>query len=142
MKILYFLILTGFLISCKSLNKQKDKTSSQQEKSIIASPINCYSYASASDTIILKLTHVGNSITGTLVYILKEKDSNKGTIQGSMSGNVLVADYTFMSEGIQSIRQVVFKKQGNSFVEGYGNLKNIDSLNFNTSMKLAEVACN
>ncbi|MBK6634882.1 MAG: hypothetical protein IPH68_02200 [Chitinophagaceae bacterium] len=58
-----------------------------------------------------------------------------------MSGNILVADYTFMSEGIQSIRQVAFKMEGNSFVEGYGDFKNIDSLDFNTSVKLAEVLC-
>jgi hypothetical protein len=52
-----------------------------------------------------------------------------------------VADYTFMSEGIQSTRQVAFKKDGNSFIEGYGDFKNVDSLNFNTSMKLVEIAC-
>ena len=141
MKILYFLILIRFLISCKSPNKQTDKTSLQKVKSITPSPISCYRYASATDTIILKLIHVGNSITGTLVYILKEKDRNNGTIQGNMKGNILLADYTFMSEGVQSIRQVVFKKQGNFFIEGYGDFKNIDSLNFNTFMKLAEVTC-
>ena len=103
--------------------------------------LNCYRYATETDTIILKVIHVGNSITGTLVYSLKEKDKNKGTIQGNMRGDLLVADYTFMSEGIQSTRQVAFKKEGNSFVEGYGDFKNLDSLNFNTSMKLVEVEC-
>jgi len=141
MKLIHFLIFASLFISCNSQNEETEKTSSQQVKSTRPSPISCYRYATATDTIILKVIHVGNLVTGTLVYILKEKDKNKGTIQGKMKGDILVADYTFMSEGIQSIRQIVFKKEGSSFVEGYGDFKNIESLNFNTSMKLAEVAC-
>jgi len=141
MKVIIFLILASLSASCNSQKNDADKTASQQVSTKEASPINCYSYATATDTIILKVIHVGSSITGTLVYSLKEKDKNKGTIQGNMRGDLLVADYTFMSEGIQSTRQVAFKKEGNSFVEGYGDFKNLNSLNFNTSMKLIEVAC-
>ncbi len=141
MKVIYFLILSSLLTCCNSQNEESDKTSSQQTDTKKNSPINCYSYTSANDTINLKVIHIGNSITGILVYSLKEKDKNKGTIQGHMRGDTLLADYTFMSEGIQSTREVAFKKEGNSFVEGYGNFKNLNSLNFNTSMKLVEVAC-
>ena len=141
MKVIKFLILASLFASCNSQKEETDNTSSQQDDSKKSSPINCYKYATPTDTIILKVIHVGNSITGTLVYSLKEKDKNKGTIQGNMRGDILLADYTFMSEGIQSTRQVAFKKEGDSFVEGYGDFKNLDSLNFNTSMKLAEVAC-
>ena len=141
MKVINFLIFASLLASCNSQKKDADKAASQQVSTKKSSPINCYSYAAATDTIILKVIHIGNSITGTLVYSLKEKDKNKGTIQGNMRGDILVADYTFMSEGIQSTRQVAFKKEGNSFVEGYGDFKNLDSLNFNTSMKLVEIAC-
>lgn len=141
MKIIYFLIFASFCTSCNTQKEETDKTSSQQVDSKKPSSINCYQYATATDTIILKVIHVGNAITGTLVYSLKEKDKNKGTIQGNMMGDILLADYTFMSEGIQSTRQVAFKKEANSFAEGYGDFKKLDSLNFNTSMKLAEVAC-
>jgi hypothetical protein len=81
---------------------------------------------------------------------LKEKDKNYGTIQGSMKGNILVANYTFMSEGIQSTREIAFKLENNFFIEGYGDsftqndkvyFKSIDSLNFNNSMKLTEIVC-
>ena len=141
MKAINFLIVAILFASCNSQNEDAGKISAQQVSTKKSSPINCYSYATATDTIILKVIHVGNSITGTLVYSLKEKDKNKGTIQGNMRGDILVADYTFMSEGIQSTRQVAFKKEGNSFIEGYGDFKNLDSLNFNTSMKLVEIAC-
>ena len=142
MKSIYFLIIASLITSCNAQKEEAEKTNLEQVKSTNPSPINCYKYATANDTVILKVINVGNSITGTLVYILKEKDKNKGTIQGNMRGDILVADYTFMSEGIQSTRQVVFKKEGSSFVEGYGDFnKSIDSLNFNNSMKLTEVAC-
>ena len=141
MKASHFLLFASFLASCNSQTKEEDKTNQEQAKSEKTPPIDCYSYASASDTVTLKLIHIGDSITGTLVYSLKEKDRNKGTIQGNMQGDILVATYTFMSEGIQSTRQVAFKKEGNSFIEGYGDFKNLDSLNFNTPMKLVEIAC-
>ncbi|MFT3934422.1 MAG: hypothetical protein QM726_12445 [Chitinophagaceae bacterium] len=141
MKSINLILLIGILISCNSQQKEGDSSNSQQENTTKDSPMNCYRYASATDTISLKLIHVGEFITGLLVYSLKEKDKNKGTIQGNMRGDILVAKYTFMSEGIQSTRQVAFKKEGNSFVEGYGDFNSLDSLSFNTSMKLTEIEC-
>ena len=98
----------------------------------------------------LKIVRIGNAITGTLVYNLDGKDKNTGTIQGVINGNLLVADYLFMSEGIQSTRQVAFKLENNIFIEGYGDItiqndsayfKNMDSLQFNDGMKLIEIPC-
>lgn len=141
MNTIKILLLAGLFASCNSQDEKTDKTSSEQAGTNKSSSINCYSYASANDTVYLKVVHTGDSITGTLVYRLKEKDKNQGTIRGNMRGDILIADYAFMSEGIQSTRQVAFKKEANSFVEGYGDFKNIDSLKFNSFMKLVEVAC-
>jgi hypothetical protein len=69
-------------------------------------------YAGLADTVSMNLTHLGDSVTGTLVYNFKEKDKNTGTINGRMNGNILIAEYTFLSEGIQSCRQVAFKLEG------------------------------
>lgn len=141
MKVINYLIFASLLASCSSQNTGADKTASEQVSTKTDSTIHCYSYATATNTVNLKVMHIGSSITGSLVYSLKEKDKNKGTIQGNMQGDILVAEYTFMSEGIQSTRKVAFKKEGNSFVEGYGDFNNLDSLNFNTSMKLTEISC-
>lgn len=144
------IIFLSLLLSCNAQQEDTEKQDAQQPDAKAPSPINCYRYATEADTVILKVVHIGNSITGTLVYSLKEKDSNKGTIQGAMRGNILVADYTFMSEGIQSVRQVAFKLEGNTFIEGYGDsfneneksrFKNLDSLTFSSTIKLAEMAC-
>jgi hypothetical protein len=38
-----------------------------------------------------------------------------------MKGNTLFAEYKFLSEGTECIREVVFLKKENDFVEGYGD---------------------
>ena len=149
MKTIHILILIALLTSCNTPEGNTEKKGLKQADTN-TSIINCYQYASTSDTINLKVIHVGPSITGTLVYNLREKDKNVGTIQGTMNGNVLLADYTFMSEGIQSIRQVAFKLEGNVFVEGYGDsfvkdgrvqFSNVSSLSFSPSIRLVETNC-
>lgn len=140
MKAIHFVILASLLGSCTSREKNTDGTSSQDENKKEAS-LNCYRYATATDTIFMQLHQAGDSITGTLVYALKEKDRNQGRINGKMTGDILVADYIFISEGIESTRQIAFKKDGDSFIEGYGDLKNPGALDFNGSFKLEGVSC-
>lgn len=109
----------------------------------------CYEYISNGDTILLNLS-IDKSVTGTLVYNLFQKDKNTGTIQGDMNGPLLIADYSFFAEGVNSVRQVVFKKVENTFVEGSGDVveqygktafKNIDSLKYDGPVVLTETAC-
>ena len=150
MKTFNILILAILLASCNTQVKETETNNSAIVNQQKASVTNCYLYASEADTVSMNLTHLGDSITGSLVYNLKEKDKNTGTINGRMNGNILIAEYTFLSEGIQSCRQVAFKLQGNNLVEGYGEsysqndkvlFRNTDSLSFKDSMKLVETAC-
>ncbi len=62
----------------------------------------CYTYLQNGDTIRLKMTTSGNTFAGSLLYQLKEKDRNKGNLQGTIYGDTLVGEYTFSSEGMQS----------------------------------------
>ncbi len=146
---LFIMLLASLIIACNS-NKEK-VTTTITDPVPIPDPISeCYHYATPNDTIKLKLIHVGESITGTLVYKLHEKDKNVGTIQGSMHGDTLIANYTFISEGIRSVRQVAFKKEGQSFSEGHGIqiayndrfiFKHIDSLQFDDPFRLTMIDC-
>ncbi len=146
MKILTVVALLIFFYSCNN-NKTADKTPETTKPS---TSTQCYEYLSDADTVSLKLIHVGEAVTGTLLYAYREKDRNQGTIQGNIKGDWLVADYTFMSEGISSVRQVAFKKEGDHFIEGFGDVetkdnkvvfKNPDSLTLNNKMELHEVKC-
>ncbi|OQP40812.1 hypothetical protein A4H97_14460 [Niastella yeongjuensis] len=152
MKSTHFLFLLGLLAACNSQPKDKEKeTEAKAEQPASHEPtVNCYQYATATDTVRLTLVHVGDNINGMLIYQLKEKDRNVGSINGTMNGDILLADYTFKSEGTQSTRQVAFKKAGNAFIEGYGEsaevngvekFKNVDSIVFSSSMKLEEIPC-
>ncbi len=64
-----------------------------------------------------------NAVTGSLVYKLHQKYSNKGEFEGQMKGDTLIADHKFMSEGTQSVRQVIFLVKDSIAREGYGNME-------------------
>src|SRR5688572_33033728 len=102
-KFLIYLLVYFLVVSCTN---NTGNSAIQAGKTRKASPISCYRYSTTNDTITLKLIHVGKSITGTLVYKLKGKDKIVGTILGGMRGDLLVADYTRMSEEILPVMQI------------------------------------
>jgi hypothetical protein len=112
--------------------------------------MSCYAYISGNDTIKLKLEKFPNVVTGTLAYLFYERDKSKGTIDGVMRGDTLVADYTFMSEGTSSVRQVVFMVKDSTVTEGYGPqekkdgkmiFKKISTVDFSKGTKLQRIQC-
>ena len=139
-------VAISLIISCNNQQqKSKENTASTKTDSL-----NCYAYIKHLDTVILKTTNVNDSVTGTLVYNFYQKDKYAGTIQGQMKGELLIADFSFSSGGVKSVRQVAFKKNGKSFIEGYGDtednngkttFKNIDSVHFKNSIVLRKVDC-
>ncbi|KAB7732658.1 hypothetical protein F5984_01525 [Rudanella paleaurantiibacter] len=110
----------------------------------------CYAFASPQDSVRLKLVRSGNTITGELLYRFSGKDQNTGTITGSVQGDTILANYTFESEGQQSVREVVFLRKGNKLAEGYGPVQEKDQvmafidrskLSFDNDMLLTPVPC-
>ncbi|MDQ3142733.1 MAG: hypothetical protein M3Q56_10860 [Bacteroidota bacterium] len=98
----------------------------------------------------MKLTITANLVNGDLAYNFYEKDKSKGTLTGTMNGDTLFAQYTFMSEGMESVREVAFLKKGNDFVEGYGEMdketgtKFLDknNIDFSGNSLLKQTSCN
>ena len=132
-----------------SCTNNADESKSNGEESQKISPVNCYRYENSKDTITLKLIHVGKSITGTLAYEMPQKNTSKGTIQGHMDGDLLVATFTPFIDSTTP-RQIAFKLVGNHFIEGTGEtyaengrilFKNRNELNFNDVNKLNEFVC-
>jgi hypothetical protein len=112
-----FIVLTVLSASCRNENHTQQVTNT--DTTADASSASCYSYTSGKDTVALHLTMHGNAISGDLIYNFYEKDRNTGTISGSMHGDTLIADYTFMSEGMESVRKVAFLKTGANLLEGH-----------------------
>jgi len=64
-----------------------------------------------------------NQFEGELDYSYYQKDKSFGTVFGNVKGDTVFADYTFQSEGKTSVRELVFlKKDGDTFVKGYGEI--------------------
>lgn len=65
----------------------------------------------------------GSRINGTLTYKNFEMDSSSGSFEGTYADGILIGYYSFSSEGEDSVRQMVFKKVGNSFLQGFGQVR-------------------
>lgn len=144
MKYLLFISLIAVSTSCNEATNQNgsaknDTAGADSNMMHIQIPVSsCYRYTKNRDTVFLKVERFPNVVTGTMIYALYEKDRNTGEIEGRMTGDTLVADYNFMSEGNRSTRQVVFLIQGDTATEGYGDLKAVD---FSKGLKLSKVSC-
>jgi len=83
--------------------------------------VGCYVAHLAKDVFTLSVeSEEGKSFEGTLDIKNFEKDSSTGTLKGTYENGILLADYTFLSEEVISVGQVIFKKIGDDFVRGYG----------------------
>lgn len=149
LKLVILLSSVCFLVACNSEQKKQEESKENVTPTMLTST-NCYRYTTNHDTVLLKTVTANDSVTGTLSYNYYQKDQNNGKIEGRIKGELLIADYLFMSEGVQSIRQVAFKMSGDSLIEGYGEIetkdgksvfKNTSSLDFNQSAILKKVDC-
>lgn len=148
-RILVLLLLCMLFFSCKKEQKPVVKDDLKPEILDVATS-ECYEYIQGKDTIQANLQVQSPKVTGDLVYKIFEKDSNKGSIEGTIIGDTLKADYTFLSEGQKSIRQVVFLRKNKSLIEGYGDVeekagkmvfKEKKKLNFTGNVVLNEIPC-
>ncbi len=117
------LIITG----CQSNNSDtvaNNSSGSIVNKEGITESIDtiCYAYTNHRDTILMSIVTVGNSVNGSLSYSYFQKDKNTGALAGSIYDDTLIAEYNFMSEGMQSKREVVFVKKNNTWMQGYGEM--------------------
>lgn len=124
------LVLAAFsliMASCNNENKEKHDANKAQitakspDTELKINGNDCYVYLKNRDTATLKINVEGNNLVGELNYRLFEKDSNKGQIVGQIKGDTIIAEYTFSSEGMKSVREVAFlKKPDGNLYEGTG----------------------
>jgi hypothetical protein len=145
-------VLTSFFVSCKN-EKAQEKIPVVDKEVVIEETVSeeCYLGILKKDTFSMSLNIIGNQVSsGKLSYKFFEKDKNEGTLIGEMKGDTLLADYTFMSEGISSVRQIAFLKKGDTYTEGYGDIeetngkaifKNTQQLKFDGKTVLTKVDC-
>lgn len=153
MKSTYMLFVAAILmLACNGPKKDSpiDVAFSPDEEHVKEINTECFQYFGEKDTVLLTTYIDGTNITGTLDYSIFEKDKNSGTIEGEIRDDMIIAEYTFQSEGVTSKRQVVFKNTDEGWKEGFGEMKsvdgipvqvNIDSLDYSHQMALTPVPC-
>ena len=143
-------IIALSLVIFASCNTEKNQESTTKTEVKTTQTETCYQHTKDSSTIRLNVIINDNMITGNLTYDYYQKDKSKGTIKGQLKSDTLFADYTFMSEGVESVREVVFIKTANGWVEGYGEIddkdgkvvfKNRNKITFDNNVVLKETAC-
>jgi len=148
MKKLLLPIVFAFIAgACK---KEAPRVSTTQEVAEIPAVLECYQGILKQDTVTLNVVRKAGQISGTLRFDLSEKDNSDGMISGTVKGDTIFADYTFNAEGTQSVREVAFLKQGNVYLEGYGDVeqreggmrfKDPANLKFDSNMILTKINC-
>ena len=115
-RVIGIVILLIIIIGIVILTKKPQQVSNE-------SIIGTYVANLGNDIYTLEITsHEEAIVEGNLEINNFEKDSSIGTISGTYTDGILLADYTFTSEGTLSVSQVIFMKQGDTFVPGYGAL--------------------
>lgn len=123
---LIIVIVAGILIF-NWAKKNPGDTNTPTPPTPTASIVGCYVATLSKDVYTLQIaTQKNGVVTGMLAFNNFEKDSSSGSFTGTYDGQILRGNYSFDSEGMHSDREVVFKKVGTDFVEGFGPTKMVD----------------
>ena len=95
----------------------KLKPGDQQEYADVS---GCYIEILQRDTFTIKLEQTKNAVTGNLTFDNYEKDGSTGAVHGTIEGNIIKLWYNFESEGMNSVMEVYFRKEGESLLRGIG----------------------
>lgn len=150
-----WIFLAIFLAACAGESSKQPISSSESTATSVAPPTTnplqgCYLAVIKSDSTYLSLQINDGSVTGQLTYRHAEKDNNTGTLSGVLKNDLIIADYTFQSEGKTSVRQVVFKTGVDRLTEGFGEIdmkgdtarfKNVSHLEFDETNAFVKTSC-
>lgn len=150
---MFALLVLGACNNNSQPSASQTDTTTTSDTSIVSIQIPksaCYMHVTGQDTFHLKVEVFPNVVTGNLRYLFSQKDRSQGDLEGKLSGDTLFADYTFMSEGTRSVRQVAFLLKDSIAVEGYGEVEEKDgkmvfkqpsNIDFSKGTTYREVSC-
>lgn len=112
------------LSACNSNSNQKQEIvhSPKNQEHNLEDFVGTYEYQEKRDTIRLALAVEKDSLVGDLTYSLFEKDKNVGTFKGVIKDSLIVGEYRFMSEGMESTWEKVFGIVPSGLIEGFGDI--------------------
>lgn len=153
-KIFLLAIVMLTIFSCQNKTENKNEPIINKEKEVKKKNIKavldkgCFEYNNNGNTITMEITEVSEKVKGNLDIVYAEKDSNRGSFVGQLKNNKLIGVYTFLSEGIESSREMAFLVKGDQLIEGYGELNNngtkfkdTTTIKYTSAMPLTKVEC-
>ena len=154
-KISAILIMCSVFISCKketTLPTPQITPNAPKEAEIVEpAGDQCYAWGEKGSAIEMSFNvNSHQEVNGKLKYNLVGKDKNEGTLIGNIYGDTIIADYTFDSEGVSSVREVAFLQKDGTYIEGYGDVveangkvsfKDRKKLKFDVKNTLAKIDC-
>lgn len=97
----------------------------------------CYLKVTGRDSLRIALREQGNQVSGEVAFNNYQKDSSHGPVEGSLEGDQYVLWYSFQSEGMHSVMQLVFKKTKKGLIRGVGQMETRgDTTLFTTPIQL------
>jgi hypothetical protein len=99
---------------------------------------------------IAQLQQSGDSVVGNMLFDNFEKDGSSGMVHGRFHGDTIRLWYRFTSEGMNSVMQLLFKKQGDTIIRGIGAMdaigdtayfKDPDNVDFPLDQSFGKVNC-
>ncbi len=123
-----FILAVIIFSSCNNNSAPETKVAAQKEKDRKAiersysttDMSGCFWKISGRDTLVAWLAQTENTITGKLNFDNFEKDGSSGPVHGTVEGDIIKLWYSFESEGMKSVMEVWYKKQGDSLLRAVG----------------------
>ncbi|HLF44980.1 MAG TPA: hypothetical protein VI548_01045, partial [Chitinophagaceae bacterium] len=117
-----FIAITAFIFLsyCNNPNRESsEEITKEKTDSIIQKPVadvidGCFWSIQKRDSLVAMLSQQGNIITGKLSFDNYEKDGSSGPVSGRIDADIIRLWYAFKSEGMESVMEVWFKKEGNT----------------------------
>ncbi len=152
MKKIVALVFAVCALSCdqkKETEIESEEIDLKNEQPVVDSARECFLWTKGKDSITMEYTRKANNVSGKLRYAWFEKDKNDGTFVGVFDGDTLRADYTFQSEGMTSVREIVFVRNGEKLLQGNGEMTEKDNkvvfvdrkLDFTNTIELSKTQC-
>ncbi|RYZ22298.1 MAG: hypothetical protein EOO16_09705 [Chitinophagaceae bacterium] len=118
-------IVSLLLLAACSGNDSSEKKGEAARPAASADGEVCYRRVQGRDTFSLRLRRSGADVSGDLGFDNYEKDSSRGTVAGRATGDVYRLLYEFQSEGMSSVMEIFFRREGNALVRGIGPMEEV-----------------
>jgi hypothetical protein len=114
--LIFVVFITGILYLSKNITPKDDQISQD-------SIVGCYVFSSTQNIYTLNIeSHIDDTASGTLAFRNFGMDSSSGLFAGTYKDGILLGDYSFHSEGMHSVVQVMFVKSGDTFRRAFGQM--------------------